>query len=82
MSLSDRLNSPDGATPGGSETEVPARARPAVGDPTGVGKEVPPTPRRRASDRTTSNDLWSQSKAKVQSKVLAEIAPRAANLSP
>ena len=82
MSLSDRLNAPDGATPGGSETEVPARARPVVGDPTGVGKDVPPTPRRRASDRTTSNDLWSQSKAKVQSKVLAEIAPRAANLSP
>jgi pilus assembly protein CpaF len=82
MSLSDRLNSPDGATPGGPETEAPTRVRPPVGDPTGGGKDVPPTPRRRASDRTTSNDLWSQSKAKVQSKVLAEIAPRAANLSP
>jgi pilus assembly protein CpaF len=82
MSLSDRLNSPDGATPGGPETEAPTRVRPPVGDPTGGGRDVPPTPRRRASDRTTSNDLWSQSKAKVQSKVLAEIAPRAANLSP
>jgi len=82
MSLSDRLNSPDGATPGVPETEAPARPRPAASDPIGPGKDVPPTPRRRSTDRTTSNDLWSQSKTKVQAKVLAEIAPRAANLSP
>ncbi len=40
------------------------------------------TPRRRSTDRTTSSDQWSQSKAKVQAKVLAEIAPKAADLSP
>jgi pilus assembly protein CpaF len=80
MSLSDRLNSPDGATPV-PEVDAPA-PRPAVTVANGTGKEASPTPRRRATDRTTSNDLWLQSKAKVQSKVLAEIAPRAANLSP
>jgi pilus assembly protein CpaF len=82
MSLSDRLNSPEGTTSGGPETEALARLRPPASDPGGLAKEAPPTPRRRASDRTTSSDLWSQSKAKVQAKVLSEIAPRAADLSP
>jgi pilus assembly protein CpaF len=81
MSLSDRLNSPDGAPPAAPEGDTPG-PRPAAGAANGSGKEAQPIPRRRASDRTTSNDLWLQSKAKVQAKVLAEIAPRAANLSP
>jgi pilus assembly protein CpaF len=81
MSLSDRLNSPDGAPPAALEGDTPG-PRPAAGAANGSGKEAQPIPRRRASDRTTSNDLWLQSKAKVQAKVLAEIAPRAANLSP
>ena len=82
MSLSDRLNSPDGATPGGSEPEAAGHPRPAASVGNGSGSDAPPIPRRRASDRTTANDLWLQSKAKVQAKVLAEIAPRAADLSP
>jgi pilus assembly protein CpaF len=81
VSLSDRLNSPEGAPPPVPEGEIPS-LRPTAGVANGTGKEAPPTPRRRASDRTTSNELWLQSKAKVQAKVLAEIAPRAANLSP
>ena len=37
---------------------------------------------RRASDRTALDAAWKQSKQKVQAKVLAEIAPKAADLSP
>jgi pilus assembly protein CpaF len=37
---------------------------------------------RRASDRTALDTAWKQSKQKVQAKVLAEIAPKAADLSP
>jgi pilus assembly protein CpaF len=39
-------------------------------------------PMRRTSDRAALDEAWKQSKAKVQSKVLAEIAPNAANMSP
>src|SRR6204780_5862253 len=39
-------------------------------------------PLRRASDRTALDAAWKQSKQKVQAKVLAEIAPKAADLSP
>src|ERR1700722_20240387 len=39
-------------------------------------------PLRRASDRTALDGAWKQSKQKVQAKVLAEIAPKAADLSP
>ena len=37
---------------------------------------------RRAADRSALDEAWKQSKAKVQAKVLAEIAPTSANLSP
>jgi len=37
---------------------------------------------RRASDRAALDEVWKQSKAKVQAKVLAEIAPTSANLAP
>jgi pilus assembly protein CpaF len=82
VSLSDRLNSPEGGTPGHPDSESPARPRPSATVTSPASQEAAPAPRRRPSDRSTSNDLWSQSKAKVQAKVLAEIAPRAANLSP
>ena len=84
MSLSDRLNSADGTMPGDSDPELPVRPRPPTGEGNGAGpgRDAPPVSRRRTSDRSTSNDLWLQSKAKVQAKVLTEIAPRAADLSP
>ena len=37
---------------------------------------------RRVADRTALDSAWKQSKQKVQAKVLAEIAPKAADLSP
>ena len=37
---------------------------------------------RRAADRSALDSAWKQSKQKVQAKVLAEIAPKAADLSP
>ena len=61
------------------------------GPPDGVerrvaGSAAPPGakghPLRRASDRTALDTAWKQSKQKVQAKVLAEIAPKAADLSP
>jgi pilus assembly protein CpaF len=39
-------------------------------------------PVRRPSDRMNNSDGWAESKQKVQAKVLAEIAPQAADLSP
>ena len=39
-------------------------------------------PGRQASDRANTSGQWAQSKQKVQAKVLAEIAPKAADLSP
>ena len=80
MSLSDRLNSNDGPASTPPEPESSVAPRPGVAGSSGAGPAS--TPRRRASDRASSNDQWSQSKVKVQAKVLAEIAPRAANLSP
>jgi pilus assembly protein CpaF len=37
---------------------------------------------RRNSERATVEEKWAQSKAKVQAKVLSEVAPTAADLSP
>ena len=59
------------STGGGSD-------RRANGGNAGAGKN----PMRRAADRAGLDEAWKQSKAKVQTKVLAEIAPTAANLSP
>ena len=39
-------------------------------------------PLRRASDRVALEEAWKQSKQKVQAKVLAEVGPAAADLSP
>jgi pilus assembly protein CpaF len=43
---------------------------------------VPARRARRSVERSASEEAWSQSKRKVQQKVLAEIAPGAADLSP
>ena len=57
--------------PGGVE-------RRGTGTSPGPGKH----PLRRASDRPALDEAWKQSKQKVQAKVLAEIAPTSADLSP
>jgi pilus assembly protein CpaF len=76
MNLSEKLAAADGVVPAeDAGTEQPKRR---ITDRTPGGE----TPRRRSTDRSTSSDVWSQSKAKVQAKVLAEIAPKAADLSP
>ena len=55
-----------------------------MGDRRAPGGSAPPGkhPLRRASDRGALEEAWKQSKQKVQAKVLAEIAPTAADLSP
>ncbi len=49
---------------------------------TGVNPGPGKHPLRRSSDRAVLDESWKQSKAKVQAKLLAEIAPTSANLSP
>jgi pilus assembly protein CpaF len=82
MNLSEKLAAADdGDEPPRGREEQGARKR--TGGETGP-KEAPTAkarPGRTASERT-NKDLWAQSKAKVQAKVLAEIAPKAADLSP
>src|ERR1700733_11897358 len=63
----------DPGPPGGIERRV-ASSGPAPG--------AKANPMRRASDRTALDSAWKKSKQKVQAKVLAEIAPKAADLSP
>ncbi|HXN59082.1 MAG TPA: CpaF family protein, partial [Acidimicrobiales bacterium] len=76
MNLSEKLAAADGVAPAeDAGSEQPKRR---ITDRTPSGE----TPRRRSTDRSSSSEVWSQSKAKVQAKVLAEIAPRAADLSP
>jgi pilus assembly protein CpaF len=76
MNLSEKLAAADGVVPAeDAGVEQPKRR---ITDRTPSGE----TPRRRSTDRSTSSEMWSQSKAKVQAKVLAEIAPKAADLSP
>jgi len=55
-----------------------------MGERRAPGGSAPPGkhPLRRASDRGALEEAWKQSKQKVQAKVLAEIAPTAADLSP
>jgi pilus assembly protein CpaF len=76
MNLSEKLAAADGVDSASEEGEERAPAARLGGTTT---KEAP---RRRSSDRTSSDEAWSQSKAVVQAKVLAEIAPTAANLAP
>ena len=46
------------------------------------GSAAKPPSARRSPDRTSSSEVWAQSKQKVQAMVLAEVAPKAADLSP
>src|ERR1039458_1165814 len=71
-----------------SDADGSAEAEDRRGPPGGVerrsGANPPPgkNPMRRTSDRAALDAAWKQSKQKVQAKVLAEIAPTSANLSP
>jgi pilus assembly protein CpaF len=83
MNLSEKLAAADGDDkPARGQDEQGSRKR-APGE-TGANEAYTAknNPGRRASDRVNSSDQWSQSKQKVQAKVLAEIAPKAADLSP
>src|SRR5580704_17261293 len=59
-----------------------------IGAPGGVDRRgtgtAPPGkhPMRRAADRPALDEDWKQSKEKVQAKVLSEIAPTSADLTP
>ena len=76
MNLSEKLAAADGVAQ--AEDAAAEQPKRRITDRTPGGE----TPRRRSTDRSTSSEMWSQSKAKVQAKVLAEIAPKAADLSP
>ncbi len=83
MNLTEKLAAADddGVPPRGQEEET---RKPTAVSAT-IPKELPPAknrPMRHATDRANSSELWAQSKLKVQAKVLAEIAPKAADLSP
>ena len=95
MNLSEKLAAADGTAtppPPPEETPPPRNRRAGdVGGPPAVERRVAGSgpapgakahPMRRASDRTALDEAWKQSKQKVQAKVLAEIAPKAADLSP
>jgi pilus assembly protein CpaF len=76
MNLSEKLAAADSGDPSAEENKGNARATRPGGTTT---KEIP---RRRTTERSPSEEAWSKSKALVQAKVLADIAPTAANLSP
>ncbi len=95
MNLSEKLAAADSPAPASPQPQAPAgEGHPRDGEPGPPGgierrvatNGVPPgakgNPMRRASDRTALDSAWKQSKQKVQAKVLAEIAPKAADLSP
>ena len=95
MNLSEKLAAADGTAtppPPPEETPPPRNRRAGdVGGPPAVERRAAGSgpapgakghPMRRASDRTALDEAWKQSKQKVQAKVLAEIAPKAADLSP
>ncbi len=95
MNLSEKLAAADGpargtepTAGGGGRPAANRRAADAGGPPSGAAGGTPRRPgakghpMRRASDRTALDSAWKQSKQKVQAKVLAEIAPKAADLSP
>ena len=81
MNLSEKLAAADAG-------DIPdegrlARAPRPPGRPRPTGTTAKESPGAAATDRTASSEeAWSQSKAVVQAKVLAEIAPTAADLSP
>ncbi len=84
MNLSEKLAAADDdATPPAEEKQTWNRRSTDPGGPAAPpGGQPPKHPMRRAADRANLDEQWARSKAKVQTKVLAEIAPRAADLSP
>src|SRR5579872_1423898 len=82
MNLSEKLAAADGV----AESSAPVAAtgdRRSGAERRSGGPPPKDAPRRRSTDRTSSSEeAWLQSKAVVQAKVLAEIAPTAADLSP
>ena len=94
MNLTEKLAAADSApseTPGAPAPGDPPYNRRA-GDPGGPPAPSGPAPfggpgakghpMRRSSDRVALDEAWKTSKQKVQTKVLAEIGPTAADLSP
>ena len=89
MNLSEKLAQADEGAAPPSGSPVPNRR---AGDPGGPPARMGPTPfgppgakghpMRRANDRIALEEAWKTSKQKVQQKVLAEIGPTAADLSP
>jgi pilus assembly protein CpaF len=87
-------SAPPAPQPAPTEETPPPRNRregDVIGAPGGVERRAAPNasaaaakghPLRRTSDRTALDSAWKQSKQKVQARVLAEIAPKAADLSP
>jgi pilus assembly protein CpaF len=90
MNLSEKLaaargdeesRKPEAATTSKRRSGDPGRSgerRPAGGG----GGSAKGNPTRRPTDRASVEEQWAQSKAKVQAKVLSEVAPTAADLSP
>src|SRR5580704_7635987 len=76
MNLSEKLAAADAG-----DTSEEGSARPRPPRPNATTAKEPP--RRRSTDRNASSeDAWLQSKAVVHAKVLADIAPTSADLSP
>ena len=86
MSLSEKLAAANGDEESRSSDPSSPSTRPGQSSerrPTGGSGPGPKgRPVRRNSERATVEEKWAQSKAKVQAKVLSEVAPTAANLSP
>jgi pilus assembly protein CpaF len=92
VNLSEKLAAAEGGEEDGGGTERapgPLRNRLAAtpgGQPARPGPAGPPGSKevanRRPSDRGTLEQTWRASKQKVQAKVLAEVGPSAADLSP
>ena len=86
MSLSEKLAAANGDEESRSSDPSSPSKRPGQSSerrPTGGSGPGPKgRPVRRNSERATVEEKWAQSKAKVQAKVLSEVAPTAANLSP
>ena len=86
MSLSEKLAAANGDEESRSSDPSSPSKRPGQSSerrPTGGSGPGPKgRPVRRNSERATVEEKWAQSKAKVQAKVLSEVAPTAADLSP
>ena len=84
MNLSEKLAAADGGDdpPRGGKEDPASGKRPPREPNGGEAYNATKHPGRRATDRVNTSDAWAQSKQKVQVKVLAEIAPTAADLSP